>query len=455
MIIVLIIAFIFIYYTLLRQERLSDLKNEFINNITHELKTPIATVQVALEALHDFKAIDNPQKSKEYLAISMTEISRLELLVDNVLKQSMLEKDAITTHRTPLDLSQLVKEVLLTLHVQLEQRDAKVNIDTEDGDYTILGDRLHLMSVLYNLIDNALKYSEAKLLLQIRLRKSFNYIELSVTDSGIGIPKVYQDKIFQPFFRVPNQVAWGYNQCKKRRKTRNHFYYSITRRMSIKVLYAEDEHFLGKIVKESLESRGYEVIMEEDGSRVVNTFINYQPDICVLDVMLPNKSGFEIAKEIRNCQIETPIIFLTAKTQTEDVVKGFSLGGNDYIRKPFSMEELIVRMDNLLSKTKVTHKEFEIIALGRFRFIQQRQVLEFEGVEKKLSYREAELLKFLYYNRQHVIDRRDLLNHIWGNDSFFNSRNLDVYITKLRGYLKDDPFVEIITIKGIGYRFVA
>jgi len=135
-------------------------------------------------------------------------------------------------------------------------------------------------------------------------------------------------------------------------------------------------------------------------------------------------------------------------------VKGFTLGGNDYIRKPFSMEELIVRMDHLLSFKKAAVNGHDVLCIGRYRFLTQRQVLELPGNEKKLSYREAELLKFLYLNRHDVIDRRDLLIHIWGNDSFFNSRNLDVYITKLRGYLKDDPSIEIITIKGVGYRFV-
>src|SRR5437868_3345931 len=120
--------------------------------------------------------------------------------------------------------------------------------------------------------------------------------------------------------------------------------------MSIKILYAEDELFLGKIVKESLESRGYEVIMEADGSKVLSHFTRQQPDVCVLDIMLPNKDGFTIAEEIRNINKEVPIVFLTAKTQTEDLVKGFKTGGNDYIRKPFSLEELIVRIENVLKQ---------------------------------------------------------------------------------------------------------
>lgn len=224
-----------------------------------------------------------------------------------------------------------------------------------------------------------------------------------------------------------------------------------------KILYAEDELFLGKIVRESLESRGFEVIMEGDGAKVLNLFNKSKPDICVLDIMLPNKDGFTIADEIRMADEEVPIIFLTAKTQTEDVVKGFTLGGNDYIRKPFSMEELIVRVHNLLKNKQEGPQKISggTAAIGKYNFNTNRQILSNGEEERKLSFRESELLKLLYENRDSIINRKQILNLLWGNDSFFNSRNLDVYITKLRSYLKDDPSLEIITIKGIGYRFVA
>jgi len=223
-----------------------------------------------------------------------------------------------------------------------------------------------------------------------------------------------------------------------------------------KVFYVEDELFLARIVKESLESREFDVIMEHDGAKALDLFKKTQPDICVLDVMLPNKDGFEIADEIRELNENIPIIFLTAKTQTEDVVRGFTLGGNDYIRKPFSMEELIVRIQSLLRLNKEGVKKIntESVRMGKYDFQINRQVLSSEKEKRKLSFRESELLKLLYESRDKVIDRKDILNLLWGNDSFFNSRNLDVYITKLRSYLKDDPSLEIITIKGIGYRFV-
>jgi len=223
-----------------------------------------------------------------------------------------------------------------------------------------------------------------------------------------------------------------------------------------KVFYVEDELFLARIVKESLESREFDVFMENDGAKALDLFKRSQPDICVLDVMLPNKDGFEIADEIREINENVPIIFLTAKTQTEDVVRGFAQGGNDYIRKPFSMEELIVRIQNLLRLRQDGPKNInsEFVRMGKYNFQINRQVLSNDKEHRKLSFRESELLKLLYESREKVIDRKDILNLLWGNDSFFNSRNLDVYITKLRSYLKDDPSLEIITIKGIGYRFV-
>ena len=225
---------------------------------------------------------------------------------------------------------------------------------------------------------------------------------------------------------------------------------------SAKVFYVEDELFLAKIVKESLESRGFEVTMESDGAKALSSFVKSAADICVLDVMLPNKDGFAIANEIRKTDKNIPIIFLTAKTQTEDVVKGFSLGGNDFIRKPFSMEELIVRINNLLRHNKNHQQKItsDIVVLGKYTFHLNRQILNDGKEQRKLSYRETELLKMLYENRNTIIDRKEILNMLWSNDSFFNSRTLDVYITKLRSYLKDDRSLEIITIKGVGYRFL-
>jgi DNA-binding response OmpR family regulator len=221
-----------------------------------------------------------------------------------------------------------------------------------------------------------------------------------------------------------------------------------------KVLYVEDETFLAKIVSETLESRGYEVVLEEDGGKALQKFIEAKPDVCVLDIMLPNKDGFVIADEIREKDTEVPIIFLSAKSQTADVVSGFKSGANDYIRKPFSIEELIVRIENALRNKTTVVESLEEVAIGTYTFNMKRQTLHHPTEQRKLSYRESELLKLLYENRDKIVERSEVLTLLWGSDSFFNSRTLDVYVTKLRGYLKFDPAIEIITIKGIGYRFV-
>src|SRR5215217_5858481 len=221
-----------------------------------------------------------------------------------------------------------------------------------------------------------------------------------------------------------------------------------------KVLYVEDEIFLAKIVSETLQGRGYEVILESDGGKAVQQFSDVKPDVCILDIMLPNKDGFSIADEIREKDGQVPIIFLSAKSQTSDVVNGFKLGANDYIRKPFSIEELIVRIENVLKTKSQPADEREEIAIGKYTFNIKRQTLNHPSEQRKLSYRESELLKLLCENRDKVVERSEILTLLWGSDSFFNSRNLDVYITKLRNYLKHDPSIEIITIKGIGYRFV-
>lgn len=221
-----------------------------------------------------------------------------------------------------------------------------------------------------------------------------------------------------------------------------------------RILYVEDEPFLGRIVKESLESRDYEVAMATDGKQAVALYETFKPDVCVLDIMLPGKDGYTIAAEIRKLNPAVPIIFVTAKIQTDDVLKGFQAGGNDYIRKPFSMEELIVRISNLMTLTKQSQQPVsEIISLGNYLFNQSRYELKHGEQLRKLSHREASLLKLLCEHRNATISRKDILMKIWGDDSFFNSRNLDVYITKLREYLKDDPGIRIITIKGIGYHF--
>lgn len=227
--------------------------------------------------------------------------------------------------------------------------------------------------------------------------------------------------------------------------------------MKTKILYVEDEVFLAKIVKESLESRGFELCLVADGAKVMAAFEEFEPDICVLDVMLPHVDGFELGKLIKKENPAIPILYLTAKDQTADVLEGFKSGGNDYIRKPCSLEELIVRIENLLALTtqKMELPEpSETYQIGDFFFHSLKYQLGHpDGSLINLSYKEVELLKLLALNINQELERQAILEKVWGDDSIYNSRSLDVYINKLRGYFKKDEKIKLITLRGVGYLF--
>ncbi|MFT7121271.1 MAG: DNA-binding response OmpR family regulator [Neolewinella sp.] len=238
----------------------------------------------------------------------------------------------------------------------------------------------------------------------------------------------------------------------------------------LKVLYLEDENLLGRIVKESLESRGCDIDWYEDGGKAAAALKNAGGyDIAVLDVQMPGEDGFTIGQRLRKDYPELPILYLTARVQAKDVLTGFEAGGNDYVRKPFSMEELLVRMENLVnlrsgnlasSTSSAPASAPENYVLGNFRFDYPNLRLIHETGPAPdnvftLSHREAELLRlFVRAQGQSVIERKRILMELWHDDGFFNSRNLDVYVRKLRAMLESDPRVRIITLRGVGYRFV-
>ena len=220
----------------------------------------------------------------------------------------------------------------------------------------------------------------------------------------------------------------------------------------IKILLAEDEAALGQIIKESLETRDFEVLLCEDGEKAFTTYKALSPEILVLDVMMPKKDGFTLAKEIREIDDTIPIIFLTAKSQTQDVVEGFTIGGNDYLKKPFSMEELIVRIHNLISRTRL-QKTADVLAIGDYSFDFPKQHLTYKSEDTiQLTHREAHLLFHLIKNRNSVLDRSLILNKLWGTDDFFSARSMDVFISKLRKKLKQDERIQILNVRGFGYK---
>jgi two-component system OmpR family response regulator len=223
----------------------------------------------------------------------------------------------------------------------------------------------------------------------------------------------------------------------------------------VKVLLAEDDENLGSLLREYLQAKSYETHWVTDGDKAFKSFEKNKYDICILDIMMPVKDGFTLAKEIRTLNREMPIIFLTAKSMKEDVFEGFSIGADDYITKPFSMEELLYRMQAILRRTKGdVSKKQEIFNIGKYRFDTNKHLLMIDNKEQKLTTKESELLWLLCNNANQVLERNFALRTIWIDDNYFNARSMDVYITKLRKYLKEDPSIEIMNIHGTGYKLI-
>jgi DNA-binding response OmpR family regulator len=228
----------------------------------------------------------------------------------------------------------------------------------------------------------------------------------------------------------------------------------------IKVLLLEDEAALAEIVSESLQLKGFDVQVAPTVARAKSMYHSLKPDILLVDVMLPDGDGFDFAAGIRKKDIKTPIIFLTSRSRVEDVVQGFETGGNDYLKKPFSMAELIVRMKALLNNNRISVPIKESVAasyemqIGKFLFAYPSGVLSFSPSKRVLSSREADILHLLIQHKNNIIGRKELLLQLWENDDYFSGRSLDVFISKLRNYLKPDSTVTIINIRGKGYRLV-
>ena len=220
-----------------------------------------------------------------------------------------------------------------------------------------------------------------------------------------------------------------------------------------RILYVEDEEVLAMLVRDHLVRNGFDVHWTANGLEAEGMFEKVKPDLCILDIMLPGLSGYEIGRLFRQQDKSVPIIFLTAKSESKDVVEGFKSGGNDYLKKPFSLDELMVRIQNLLSMSGRTSPG--IYHIGKLSFDPIRMNLQNGNETITLSHRENELLKLLMNHVGSQVERKEILLQLWGDDHFFNSRNLDVYVTRLRKYLRMDPDVQLLTLKGVGYQLVS
>jgi DNA-binding response OmpR family regulator len=227
----------------------------------------------------------------------------------------------------------------------------------------------------------------------------------------------------------------------------------------VRLLLCEDDPNLGSLLAQYLGAKGYEVELRPDGRQGLEAYRKGGFDLLILDVMMPVKDGFTLAREIRAGDESTPIIFLTAKSMKQDTILGFQSGADDYLTKPFSMEELLLRVSAVLKRAKGTTGIKEVVRehlLGRFVFDTRKQVLRLDGgEERRLTTKESELLRLLCEHRNGLLPRAEALKQVWGDDSYFNGRSMDVYIAKLRKYLKADPTVEVLNVHGKGFRLVA
>jgi DNA-binding response OmpR family regulator len=224
-----------------------------------------------------------------------------------------------------------------------------------------------------------------------------------------------------------------------------------------KILLVEDDPNLGSLLKEYLEAKGYSTVLATNGKEGYDAYSKDKFGLCILDVMMPVKDGFTLAKEIRAIDADVPIVFLTAKSMKEDAIEGFSAGADDYITKPFSMEELLLRIKAILRRTEnkgLKNSDQSEFKIGNYKFDYTHQVLDLKGAEHKLTTKEAELLKLLCLHMNEVLDRNFALKSIWNDDNYFNGRSMDVYIAKLRKYLKEDPNVELINVHGKGFKLL-
>jgi DNA-binding response OmpR family regulator len=222
--------------------------------------------------------------------------------------------------------------------------------------------------------------------------------------------------------------------------------------MSAKILLVEDDPALGFVIKDNLLHKGYDVTLCSDGEQGNEVFNRSFFDLCIFDVMMPKKDGFALAQDIRKKNNQIPILFVTAKAMLEDKLEGFRAGGDDYIVKPFSMEELVARIEVFLRRTNGSKNEKESYPIGEFLFDTKNFKLAHPSGEKILTQKEAEVMKLLCVYKEQVLKREDILKRVWGDDDYFMGRSLDVFISKLRKYLKDDPCVEIVNYHGVGFK---
>ncbi|OXG07109.1 DNA-binding response OmpR family regulator [Flavobacterium araucananum] len=225
------------------------------------------------------------------------------------------------------------------------------------------------------------------------------------------------------------------------------------------ILLAEDDFDYASILKQYLEFSGFRVTWAKDGKEALKIFADTKPDICILDVMMPHMDGFTLAENIIDKYAETPFLFLTAKSFKEDKIKGLRLGADDYVVKPFEVEELILRIQNILKRSQkplaIHSPESMVFSIGSYVFDGANYTLSHEKITHRITEKDAQLIRFLYANKNKLVKREDILKEIWGNDDFFSGRSMDVFISRLRKYFSEDPDISIPSVRGLGFKFTS
>ena len=479
---VLLVTFIFTIYIVFRQKKLTEMKNDFINNMTHEFKTPISTISLAAQMLKDPAVGKSPQMFQHISGVINDETKRLRFQVEKVLQMSMFDRQKATLKMKEIDANELITGVVNTFALKVERYNGKITSNLEATDPVIFADEMHITNVIFNLMDNAVKYKkpEEDLELKVRTWNESGKLMISIQDNGIGIKKENLKKIFEKFYRVHTGnlhdvkgFGLGLAYVKKiivehKGTIRAESDLNVGTKFIIalpllknnmdeklRILLCEDDENLGMLLREYLQAKGYSAELYPDGEAGYKAFLKNKYDLCVFDVMMPKKDGFTLAQDVRAANAEIPIIFLTAKTLKEDILEGFKIGADDYITKPFSMEELTFRIEAILRRVRgKKNKESNIYKIGKFTFDTQKQILATEGKQTKLTTKESELLGLLCAHANEILQRDFALKTIWIDDNYFNARSMDVYITKLRKHLKEDDSIEIINIHGKGYKLI-
>ena len=401
---IVIFSFWFFINTLKKQMEFDEMKSSFTSNITHELKTPIAVAYAANDALLNYGLADNPVKREEYLLDTKEQLEKLSALVERILSMSMKERGNFRLEVSETNIRDMFEKIVQETRLRTAKA-CDIQIEADDN-LTAVFDAKLMSSVVSTLVDNAVKYSGESVRILLKAIRKSDKLFLSVSDNGIGIAQEHQRHVFEKFYRVPHgdvHDVKGYG---------------------IGLYFAK-------------------TIVERHGGRISLT-------------STPGEgSTFTVVQRIRKTDQTTPVIFLTAKTEVDDVVAGFETGANDYIRKPFAMKELIVRIKALTGRVSSKEEsESSIFNIGDYRFDADKCVLLYipTGETEQLPHREAEVLRRFCQNFASIVPMQNVLLELWGNDDFFCARSLQVLITRIRHRLSKDKRIHIINIRGNGYK---